>query len=66
VDFFLVYIWNNQNIILTFVETKIEMEKLAEYDVCEELVMDYSPILGVTYGLKNVLIEVDTEEDEKE
>jgi hypothetical protein len=60
------FIWNNQNIILTFVETKIEMEKLAEYDVCEELVMDYSPILGVTYGLKNVLIEVDTEEDEKE
>ena len=43
------------------------MEKLAEYDVYEELVMDYSPILGVTYGLKNVLVEVDsTEEEEKE
>ena len=37
------------------------MEKLVE-----ELVMDYSPILGVTYGLKNVLVEVDsTEEEEK-
>jgi|TARA_R110000868_G_scaffold49368_3_gene159418 hypothetical protein len=33
------------------------MKKLAEYDVYEELVMDYSPILGVTYGLKNVLVE---------
>lgn len=32
----------------------------------EELVMDYSPILGVTYGLKNVLVEVDsTKEEEK-
>lgn len=42
------------------------MEKLAEYDVYEELVMDYSPILGVTYGLKNVLVEVDsTKEEEK-
>jgi hypothetical protein len=41
------------------------MEKLAEYDVCQELVMDYSPILGVTYGLKNVLIEVDSKKDEK-
>ena len=42
------------------------MEKLAEYDVYEELVMNYSPILGVTYGLKNVLVEVDsTEEEEK-
>ena len=38
------------------------MEKLAEYDVYEELVMEYSPILGVTYGLKNVLIEVDLTE----
>jgi hypothetical protein len=66
VDFFFVYIWNNQNIILTFVERKRDMKKFAEYDVYEELVMDYSPILGVTYGLKNVLIEVDTEEDEKE
>ena len=26
-------------------------------DTREELVMDYSPILGVTYGLKNVLVE---------
>jgi hypothetical protein len=33
------------------------MEKLSEYNVYEELVMDYSPILGVTYGLKNVLVE---------
>jgi hypothetical protein len=34
--------------------------------VYEELVMDYSPILGVTYGLKNVLVENDsTEEEEK-
>ena len=42
------------------------MEKLVEYDVYEELVMDYSPILGVTYGLKNVLVEVDsTKEEEK-
>lgn len=42
------------------------MKKLAEYDVYEELVMDYSPILGVTYGLKNVLVEVDSTEKEKE
>jgi len=42
------------------------MEKLAEYDVYQELEMVYSPILGVTYGLKNVLVEVDsTEEEEK-
>ena len=32
----------------------------------EELVMEYSPILGVTYGLKNVLVEVDSTEKEKE
>jgi hypothetical protein len=31
----------------------------------EELVMEYSPILGVTYGLRNVLIEVDSKKDEK-
>ena len=32
----------------------------------EELMMEYSPILGVTYGLKNVLVEVDsTKEEEK-
>lgn len=42
------------------------MEKLAEYDVYEELVMDYSPILGVTYGLKNVLIEVVSKEEKKD
>lgn len=41
------------------------MEKLSEYDVYEELVMDYSPILGVIYGLKNVLVEVDLTEEEK-
>lgn len=41
------------------------MEKLAEYDVYEELVMDYSPILGVTYGLKNVLVDVEETEEEK-
>jgi hypothetical protein len=39
------------------------MKKLAEYDVYEELVMDYSPILGVTYGLKNVLIEEEKKEE---
>jgi hypothetical protein len=38
------------------------MEKLVEYNVYEELVMEYSPILGVAYGLKNVLIEVDLTE----
>jgi hypothetical protein len=32
----------------------------------EELVMDYSPILGVTYGLKNVLVEVDSTKEEEE
>jgi hypothetical protein len=32
----------------------------------EELVMDYSPILGVSYELRNVLIEEDSKEDEKE
>ena len=42
------------------------MEKLAEYDVYEELVMNYSPILGVTYGLKNVLVEVDSTEEKEE
>lgn len=42
------------------------MEKLAEYDVYEELVMNYSPILGVTYGLKNVLVEIDSTEEEEE
>ena len=39
------------------------MKKLAEYDVYEELVMDYSPILGVTYGLKNVLVEEEKKEE---
>jgi len=34
-------------------------------DTREELVMDYSPILGVTYGLKNVLVE-DRDEEEYE
>jgi hypothetical protein len=34
-------------------------------DIREELVMDYSPILGVTYGLKNVLVE-DRDEEEYE
>jgi hypothetical protein len=29
----------------------------------EELVMDYSPILGVTYGLKNVLVEEEKKEE---
>ena len=38
------------------------MEKLVEYDVYEELVVEYSPILGVTYRLQNVLIEVDLTE----
>ena len=42
------------------------MKKLAEYDVYEELVMDYSPILGVTYGLKNVLVEKDSTEEKEE
>ena len=37
------------------------MEKLKEYNVYEELVMDYSPILGVTYGLKNVTPENEDE-----
>ena len=32
-------------------------------DIVEELVMDYSPILGVTYGLKNVLVEEEKEEE---
>jgi hypothetical protein len=32
-------------------------------DIREELVMDYSPILGVTYGLKNVLIEEEKKEE---
>jgi hypothetical protein len=34
-------------------------------DIREELVMDYSPILGVTYGLKNVLVEDDSTEKEE-
>jgi hypothetical protein len=42
------------------------MKKLAEYSVYEELVMDYSPILGVTYGLKNVLVENDSTEKDLE
>jgi len=32
-------------------------------NIREELVMDYSPILGVTYGLKNVLIEEEKKEE---
>ena len=32
-------------------------------DIREELVMDYSPILGVTYGLKNVLVEEEKKEE---
>ena len=39
------------------------MEKFTEYKVYEELVMDYSPILGVTYGLKNVLVEEEKKEE---
>jgi hypothetical protein len=35
-------------------------------DTREELVMDYSPILGVTYGLKNVLVEDDSTEKKEE
>ena len=35
-------------------------------DIREELVMDYSPILGVTYGLKNVLVEDDSTEKKEE
>lgn len=31
--------------------------------IIEELVMDYSPILGVTYGLKNVLVEEEKKEE---
>jgi hypothetical protein len=30
-------------------------------NIREELVMDYSPILGVTYGLKNVTSENEDE-----
>jgi hypothetical protein len=32
----------------------------------EELVMDYSPILGVTYGLKNVTPENGDSEEERD
>jgi hypothetical protein len=32
-------------------------------DIVEELVMDYSPILGVTYGLKKVLVEEEKKEE---
>ena len=35
-------------------------------DTREELVMDYSPILGVTYGLKNVLVDDDSTEKKEE
>ena len=31
----------------------------------EELVMEYSPILGVTYGLKNITPENEDSEEEK-
>lgn len=31
----------------------------------EELVMEYSPILGVTYGLKNVTPENESDEEEE-
>jgi len=62
VDFFLDYIWNNQNIILTFVETKIEMEGLElSGSTNQELKMVYSPILGVSYEL----VEVDYEEEKE-
>lgn len=32
----------------------------------EELVMEYSPILGVTYGLKNVTPENEDSEEERD
>jgi hypothetical protein len=35
---------------------------LEEKTTNEELVMEYSPILGVTYKLKNVLVENDSTE----
>lgn len=54
------FIWNNQNIILTFVETKLKMEGQETNDTTyQELEMVYSPILGVEYIL------VDVEETEK-
>lgn len=54
------FIWNNQNIILTFVETNLKMEGQETNDTKhQELEMVYSPILGVEYIL------VDVEETEK-
>ena len=42
-------------------QKNIVMKNLGEYTVHQELVMDYSPILGVSYELKNVVTKVETE-----
>lgn len=56
------FIWNNQNIILTFVETNLKMEGQETNDTkYQELEMVYSPILGVEY----ILVDVE-ETEEKE
>ena len=61
-DFFLHYIWRIKK---KYYLCK-ELKKRDMDDTREELVMDYSPILGVTYGLKNVLVEDDSTEKEEE
>jgi hypothetical protein len=35
------------------------MKNLGEYDVRKELVMNYCPILGVSYELKNIVTKIE-------
>ena len=37
------------------------MKNLGEYDVRKELVMNYCPILGVSYELKNIVTRIEPE-----
>jgi hypothetical protein len=37
------------------------MKNLGEYDVRKELVMNYCPILGVSYELKNIVTKIEPE-----
>jgi hypothetical protein len=36
------------------------MKNLGEYDVRKELVMNYCPILGVSYELKNIVTKIES------
>ena len=65
-DFFFTLCLDNWNKVLSLYRIKNVIIMSDKKTMNEELVMEYSPILGVTYGLKNVLVEVDSTEKEKE